>query len=249
MAAGGDEGPRASLGNLAGDMWRRIRGSVSLTIVFLCTAAFLALAVLDLVGLVPREPALTFLGLSYAGVFHRLWLHQFLTAPLLHANVVHLLFNMLTLWMLGPGVESILGRGRYVLFSIVCAVSSMCGFLVFNRSTNSIVIGYSGVIFGILVAQAVFFPEARVALYAFFQLKMKYAVLLLGAVELYLTISPEGAGIAHSAHLFGALAAYVYLRRPAWQKAVRGRTESPKPRPPVLKPSGRRTRKDIPREL
>ena len=43
-------------------------------------------------------------------------------------------------------------------------------------------------------------------------MKMKYAVLILGAVELYLTISPGRGGVAHVAHLFGAIAAFVYLK-------------------------------------
>jgi len=229
--------------------WTRSLGSVSLTVVGVCVALFLAVAILDRTGVVPRQRAVAFLGLSYVGVFHYLWLHQFLTAPLMHGGVVHLVFNMLALWMLGPDVERALGRGRYVLFSGLCAAASMLGFLAFNWGTGNIVVGYSGVIFGILVAQAVFFPNNVIAIFAFFPLKMKYAVLLLGAVELYLTVSPEGAGIAHAAHLFGALAAIIYLKSPAWWRALDARTGPLRQQPPVLKPIRRKRRDDIPREL
>ena len=201
--------------------WERSRGSISLGIVGVCIVVFVGVAFLDRLGIVTRQNAVSFLGLSYVGVFQRVWIHQFLTAPLVHGGVAHLLFNMLSLWMLGPGVETAIGRRRYIFFSILCAVSSMAGFLVFNWGTGHIAIGYSGIIFGILVAQAMYFPNNVIAIFAFFPLKMKYAVLLLGTIELYLTLSPEGGGIAHAAHLFGALAAFIYLRMLRRQESSR----------------------------
>ena len=199
--------------------WQQSRGSISLILVGVCTAGFLVTAMLGVTGICDRQEITSFLGLSYVGVFQQYWVHQLVTAPLMHANITHLLFNMLSLWMLGPGVEKVLGRRRYVLFSFFCAAASMAGWLLFNWGTGSIAVGYSGVIFGILVAQAVFFPDDIIALFAFFPLKMKYAVLLLGAVEFYLTVSPEDQGIAHAAHVFGAVAAFVYLGMVRWQDA------------------------------
>jgi len=196
--------------------WHQSRGTISLWTVYVCVGLFVAVAILDQIGLVSRQSSISVLGLSYVGIFRYCWLHQFFTAPLLHGGVVHLVFNMLSLWMLGPSVEAILGRGRYLLFSALCAASSMTGFLLFNWGTGNIVLGYSGVIFGILVAQGVFFPNNLIAIFAFFPLRMKYAVLILGAVELYLTISPEQGGIAHAAHLFGALSALIFLRGISW---------------------------------
>jgi len=229
--------------------WERSRGSISLGIVGVCIVVFVGVAFLDRLGIVTRQNAVSFLGLSYVGIFQRLWLHQFLTAPFLHVGLGHLLFNMLSLWMLGPGVEHALGRRRYILFSILCAVSSMAGFLLFNWGTGHIVLGYSGVIFGILVAQAMYFPNNIISIFAFFPLKMKYAVLLLGAIELYLTISPEEGGIAHAAHLFGAATAFAYLRL-ARRKEVRG-AEKHKMATVPRKPKRHRMKKrvDVPREL
>jgi len=195
-------------------------------VVWTATAVFVAIAVADAVGVASRETVVSFLALSRAGVLGHHLLYQFLTAPLLHPGVTHLLFNMLALWMLGPGVERSMGRGRYVVFSIVCALSSMVGFLLLSRDPRQLVMGYSGVIFGILVAQALYFPNNRLMFFLFFPMKMKHAVLILGAVELYLTVSPERAGIAHSAHLFGAIAAFAYVKCLQWQAR--------RSRPPVL---------------
>ena len=192
-------------------LWAQSAHSVSLLIVWVSVGLFLTVAALDAFGVVPRAAAVSLLGLSRVGILQHHLFYQFLTAPLLHPTVTHLLFNMLALWMLGPSVEQTMGRRRYVVFSLVCALSSMLGFLFLSRDPRSLVIGYSGVIFGILVAQGLYFPNNRLMFFLFFPMKMKHAVLILAAVELYLTIAPEKAGVAHSAHLFGALAAFLFV--------------------------------------
>ena len=237
------------LGRMLRQLWERSLGSVSLVLVYVCVTLFLVIAVLDLTGLCVRNQVLSLLGLSYVGVFQQCWVHQFVTAPLMHGNIAHLLFNMLALWMLGPVVEQVLGRWRYILFSMLCAGASMVGWLLFAWGTGNIVMGYSGVIFGILVAQARFFPDQMIFFYAFFPLKMKHAVLIMAAVELYLTVSPEQPGVANVAHLFGAVAAFVYLRLVKTSDArVTILEDTPKP---AAKPRQRKTvdRREIPTEL
>jgi membrane associated rhomboid family serine protease len=181
-------------------------------VVAMCTALFLGLTALRLFHLVGWQQALYVLGLSREGILQRLWLFQLLTAPLLHANLTHLAFNMLTLWMLGPDVEAVLGRRRYIIFCLLCAQSALATFLLCNPGSRVITCGYSAVIFGILVAQAVFFPNRTLYIYAFFPLKMKHAVLILGAVEAYLAVFPSGTGVGHFSHLLGAIGALVYLQ-------------------------------------
>ncbi len=240
----------APVGAIFRHAWQRSRGSLSLLVVWVCVGLFVGIALLDMLRIVGRDTALSFLGLSYIGVVRQLWLHQFLTAPLLHGGVAHLLFNMLTLWMLGPGVEQSLGRRNYIVFSLLCALTSMAGALVATWGTGQVTIGYSGVIYGILVAQAMFFPDTRIMMFYFFPLKMKYAVLILGAIALYLTAAPEGGGIAHAAHLSGALAAWGYLtlrrRRAAGQGAGRDRV---RPAARGASPRRRKRRHHIPKEL
>ena len=230
-------------------IWNRSRGSISLMVINVSVVLFLGLAVLDLIGVTGRQTAYSFLGLSQFGIFQRLWLHQFLTAPLLHGGIGHLIFNMLVLWMMGPEIEKTLGRNRYIIFSILCAVSSMIGYLVLNWGDGGVVMGYSGVIFGILVAQALFFPNKSILFFFFFPLKMKYAVLIMCAVAMYLTVFTQGSGIAHAAHLFGALAAFLYIRGHSWLEAIRSkkiRLATPDVR---VNPNRSKKRQDIPREL
>ena len=241
---------RPKIGAIFRYVWDRSRGSISLVVVWVCVGLFVGVALLDVLRIVDRSTVVSVLGLSYVGVCQRFLLLQFLTAPLMHGSVAHLLFNMLALWMLGPGVEQSLGRKNYIIFSLLCAFASMAGSLLLNWGTGQITIGYSGVIFGIFVAQALFFPDTRILMFYFFPLKMKYAVLILGAVELYLAVSPEGGGIAHAAHLFGALAAFGYLK--FWRRLATGReSDARAARPtPVRKPLRQRWRRtDVPKEL
>ena len=215
-----DNGPQIIYGGVFRQAWRRSLGSISLVIVWGCVALFLGVTVLDLIGVVSRRDAVSVLGLSYTGLVQRKYVFELVTAPLLHANVAHLVFNMLSLWMLGPDVEQRLGRLRYVTFSVLCSAAGMIGFLLFNGHSSQVVVGYSGVIFGLLVAQAIYFPNSVVAVFAFFPVKMKYAVLLLGVVELYLMVAPEDAGVSHVTHIFGAIVAFVYLRVNMWHDSM-----------------------------
>ena len=229
--------------------WEKSRGSFSLAVVMVCVTVFLAVAGLDLSGITARQTNFSILGLSYFGVFQRGWLFQFFTAPLMHANIGHLFFNMLSLWMLGPDVENALGKGRYIFFSVLCATASMLGFLLLNWGTGNVVMGYSGVIFGILVSQAVLFPDQRIALFAIFPIKMKYAAILLGLIELYLTVSPEKTGVANSAHLFGGVTGFLCLKAFIWSDTVKARFGKRSIKIPTLKQGPRKPRVNIPREL
>jgi len=214
---------RAGLRTVLRQTWLRSRRSISNLIVVACVVLFVLLVLLDLFGVASTRQSVSFLGLSYVGVFRRIWLHQFLTAPFVHDGLAPLAFNMLSLWMLGPTVERRLGRGRYLLFTLLCAGSSMVGFLIFSWGSAAVMFGYSGVIFGILVAQAVLYPDNLLVIFALFPLKMKHAAFLLGGIELYLTVAPQRDWLVHVAHLFGAVAALVYFKGPAILRSVRAR--------------------------
>ncbi len=234
---------------LASGFERNGSGRVSITVVWGCSVLFFVLSALHWLRLVSWEHSISILGLSRSGLFEHWWLFEFVTSPFVHGNLTHFAFNMLSLWTLGPPIESVLGRNRYVLFSLLCAVAAQVGFLCLSGSPYQVGFGYSGVIFGILVAQGVYFPERTIVIFALFPLKMRNAALLLGGIELYLTISGGSGKLSHAAHLFGALAGLAYI----W--ILRFRTKmgrfSDTARPPLAKPRVRPRigRNDIPREM
>ena len=194
-----------------GNLWRRDvlagRGGLSLTVVWLCTGVFLAMLVLDLIHVVSWGKSISWLGISRAGLLNDHRLYQLVTAPLVHGGVVHLAFNMLALLMLGPEIEARLGRIPFAIFFVLCAWASLAGLLIFSTSPWDVGFGASGGIFGILVAQAIYFPNARVIVLGLFPLKMRAAAVVLAGMEFVLTMQGgRGAG-ANAGHLFGALAA------------------------------------------
>jgi membrane associated rhomboid family serine protease len=73
-------------------------------------------------------------------------------------------------------------------------------------------IGASAGIFGILLAYALLYPNQIVYFYFLFPIKMKYFVMVIGAISLYTAVTADQSGIAHFAHLGGMAVGYVYLR-------------------------------------
>jgi membrane associated rhomboid family serine protease len=79
--------------------------------------------------------------------------YRLITAGFLHAGLFHLLTNMLSLWILGSIVEPAVGSWR---FGLIYFVSLLCGsFGALLLSPDSLTVGASGAIFGLLAAAAV----------------------------------------------------------------------------------------------
>ena len=75
---------------------------------------------------------------------------RLVTPMFLHYGPIHLGLNMLALWWFGAAVENVLGRGRYLLLYLVSGLAGSAGALLF--SPESLTVGASGAIFGILGA-------------------------------------------------------------------------------------------------
>lgn len=78
-----------------------------------------------------------------------LW--QVVTSGFTHVGVTHILFNMLVLWMLGPNIEQILGRVRFLAVYLVAMLGGSAGVMLFSEPYSSTV-GASGAIYGLMGA-------------------------------------------------------------------------------------------------
>jgi membrane associated rhomboid family serine protease len=192
----------------------RLQGTVTFWVMAACVGVYVALALLNLLGVWSRQSSYSWLGLSWAAL-SRGMLWQLFTAPLLHLNVQHLVFNMLVLAFLGIGVERQLGRWQYVTFSIFCALAGSAGFLLLDHG-RTIGAGYSGVIYGVMAACAIFWPHRTIRMFYVFPMKMKWAMLVMVLMSLFLAAEPGADAVAHAAHLAGAAAAFVYIK--IWQR-------------------------------
>jgi membrane associated rhomboid family serine protease len=85
-----------------------------------------------------------------------------LSAMFLHGSWLHLLGNMLFLWVFGNNVEERLGRSRFLLFYLLCGYVAAYGFALANPDSTEALVGASGAISGVLGAYLVFYPRARI---------------------------------------------------------------------------------------
>lgn len=84
------------------------------------------------------------------------------TYAFLHADWLHLLTNMLFLWVFGDNIEDALGHTKYLIFYLACAVLAALAHLLFNLDGNGPLIGASGAVAGIMGAYVLLYPHARV---------------------------------------------------------------------------------------
>jgi membrane associated rhomboid family serine protease len=84
------------------------------------------------------------------------------TSMFLHGGWLHLLSNLLALYIFGDNVEDRIGHGRYLVFYLVCGVIAALTHIAFNSLSPVPTIGASGAISGILGAYFILYPRARV---------------------------------------------------------------------------------------
>jgi membrane associated rhomboid family serine protease len=143
------------------------------------------------------------------------WIPRFaspITSMFLHGGWMHLLGNMLFLWIYGDNVEDAMGHARYLVFYLLCGIAAIFVQSLANPDSPYPIIGASGAISGVLGAYLLLFPRARVltlVLLPFFftTLRMPAMLLLLlwFAVQLISDLAvPDGsASVAFRAHIGG----------------------------------------------
>ena len=86
-----------------------------------------------------------------------------LTSMFMHAGLMHLLGNMLYLWIFGDNVEDRMGHVKYLIFYLICGLGAAAAHALVNPSSSVPTVGASGAIAGVLGAYLVAFPHARVS--------------------------------------------------------------------------------------
>ena len=171
-----------------------------------------------------------------ADVLRRPW--TVLTYVLLHQNFLHILLNMLVLFMFGPPVEDRLGSPSFFRLYIISAVGgALLSLLMLPLTGNAPIIGASGAIYGVMMAFVLEWPDAPVLIFPLpFPVKAKWLVTFLALASLLPALGHASDGVAHFAHLGGFGAAFLYLR--AGRLLSRPRQARPSERAPaVLVPS------------
>jgi membrane associated rhomboid family serine protease len=151
---------------------------------------------------------------------------QLITYGFLHGGVPHIAFNMLALWMFGGPVENALGTRRYTVYYFACvlgaAFAQLATIALFSPQDFYPTLGASGGVFGLLLAFAVLYPQAKIfVLLIPVPVPARVAVVGYMIIELYLGVTGTQAGVAHFAHLGGAVVGFALIQ--FWRAQLRQR--------------------------
>ena len=149
------------------------------------------------------------------------------TSMFMHAGWLHLLGNMLYLWIFGDNVEDRFGHVKFTIFYLLCGIAATFAQLAFSSGSNIPNLGASGAIAGVLGAYILLFPKTRV------NVLMGRGVIpmpALAVIGLWIVLqfvsgigsisnTAETGGVAYMAHIGGFIAGFVLTF------FLRGRTE------------------------
>lgn len=159
------------------------------------------------------------------------------TYAFLHADLLHLLFNMIALYFFGPRLENALGGRRFLgLYFTSLAAAALASVL----TPFAAVVGASGAVFGVLFGFAKYWPRDRIYLWGIVPIEARWLIVLLAAYSIYGGLT-GGGNIAHFAHLGGLVGGWVYL------KVVELRSPARQFRKKASPSTGRVTEQDIAR--
>ncbi len=167
----------------------------------------------------------TLIGHSVFSSYFKPW--QIITHMFMHADFMHLFSNMFGLWMFGRILCNVWDTKRFISFYFCCGLAAFTAhqlYLYYQFGThppsNGIgdgFLGASGAVYGVLVAFGTLFPNSQVMLLIPpIPMKAKYMIMLILLLDIVMQFSGRFSGIAHFAHLGGALCGYLLTRY--WQK-------------------------------
>ncbi len=141
---------------------------------------------------------------------------QLVTYAFMHGSTLHLLSNMLALYMFGGQIERLFGPRNFTVYYFVCLlVAAFAQLAVVKWFTGGFypTLGASGAIFGILLAFGMLFPHEKMMLiFLPVPISAWLFVTLYALAELYMGVTGTQAGIAHFAHLGGMLGGFVLIQ-------------------------------------
>lgn len=200
---------------------------VTYTLIGVCVAAFLW----QISNTPDRQQEIIYaLGVIPAVIFGRQELHEslvwipayatVLTSMFLHGGWMHLIGNMLFLWVFGNNIEAAMGYVKFIIFYVLCGIAAVLAQGVPAMDSEIPMIGASGAISGVLGAYLLLYPRARVTVLVPIVVILKTfkvpAMIVLGGwflLQLASTFinSGEDGGVAFGAHVGGFVAGMVLV--------------------------------------
>lgn len=149
----------------------------------------------------------------------RIW--QLVTYAFVHAGFGHLFFNLLALYFFGQRLELRWGSPQFARFCMIVgagAVLTHLGFVSLRHALTGapmtdVIVGISGVIYGVMIACALYYPDDIVYFQFFIPIKLKYLVIIM-AVLTFISAGGGQGNVAHLTHLGGLLFGFLYVKVP-----------------------------------
>ncbi len=142
---------------------------------------------------------------------------NFLSSMFMHGSIMHILGNMMFLFVFGDNLENLLGHIRYVAFYIFCGFAAAGAQIVMGPDSIIPMLGASGAISGVLGGYLLLFPQRRVRAIIFNFLTEVPAFVALGLWIVYQVVlgylTPAGTGgVAYAAHIGGFVAGLLSIK-------------------------------------
>ena len=144
--------------------------------------------------------------------YFKVW--QPLSYMFMHGGFWHILFNMYSLWIFGMAVERFIGDRKFLILYFATGLGAAAAQLAVQSFTGLYypTVGASGCVYGIIVAFAVLFPQTQLTLiFPPVTLSAKMMAIIFIGIELFLGITGTQEGVAHFAHLGGALIGWLLI--------------------------------------
>jgi len=199
---------------------------VTVSLIVICTATFLwefslgeqTQKAIYQFGAIPSA-ILGDRGLAPELVLIPAWL-TVLTSMFMHGGWMHLIGNMLYLWIFGNNIEDAMGHVRFIIFYLLCGLAAFAAHAIPAAESTIPMVGASGAISGVLGAYLLLYPHAKVLVLiplGFFittlRIPAAFVLLFWFVLQIYSSVNtePAGAGIAWGAHIGGFIAGMALL--------------------------------------
>jgi len=140
-----------------------------------------------------------------------------LTSIFMHGSLMHLIGNMLFLWIFGNNIEDNLGKVKFIIFYLAAGVGASLIHVVFNFNSVVPVIGASGAVSGVMGAYLILYPHAKVRTLVFIFIFITfmdipaYLFLIVWFVFQFF-YAGSGSGIAWMAHVGGFIIGILLIK-------------------------------------
>lgn len=138
-----------------------------------------------------------------------------LSSMFMHASWMHIIGNMVYLWIFGDNIEDRFGRVKFIAFYLICGLAASAAHIVFSADSVIPSLGASGAIAGVLGSYLILFPRRQVRVLVARQIVKMPAFIVLGlwiALQIFSQIGVSGgqsSGVAYLAHIGGFVAGVI----------------------------------------